>query len=76
MPTKPRSKNDNESRKVHPTITVQATGYFQHLVKIGYGKNRTEVAAYLIQRGLDDLIRTGVLKPEHALLAKDETEKD
>ena len=27
-----------------------------------YGANPTEVARYLIQRGLDDLVRCGVLK--------------
>jgi len=55
-------KNHNETGKVHPTISVQTAEYLKQLVDIGvYGNNPTAVAAYLIQRGIDDLIRTQVL---------------
>jgi hypothetical protein len=30
---------------------------------LGYGNTPTEVARYLIQRGIDDLIRDGVIGP-------------
>lgn len=48
--------------KVHPTISVQTADYLKQLVDLGaYGNNPTAVAAYLIQRGIDDLLRTQVL---------------
>jgi len=36
--------------------------HFDTLSRYGYGDDRTEVAEYLIQRALDDLIRSGVLQ--------------
>lgn len=32
----------------------------RHLVHLGYGLNEADVARYLILRGLDDLLRTGI----------------
>ncbi len=68
MPIKPRPANEYGSVKVHPLIPSPYVGYFVQLKKLGYGKNRTEVAAYLIQRSVDDLIRAGVLKEKHIKL--------
>ena len=50
---------------MHPTISAQMAGFIEDLIQIGsYGNNDSEVAAYLIQRALDDLLRAGVLKPK------------
>jgi hypothetical protein len=60
-----RQKSRNTTTKVHPTISLQMADYISALIDIGsYGNSDSEVAAYLIQRGLDDLLRAGVLKPK------------
>ncbi len=59
-----RPKSQNETTKVHPTISLQTAGYLKQLIKLGsYGNSDAEVGAYLIQRGIDDLLRAGLLKP-------------
>jgi hypothetical protein len=48
--------------KVNPTLPADAIRCLEALAQMGrYGGTKTEVAAYLITRGLDDLTRTGVL---------------
>lgn len=60
-----RPKSPNETVKVHPTVSTQIVDFFSDLIAIGtYGNSDAEVAAYLIQRGIDDLLRAGVLKPK------------
>jgi hypothetical protein len=59
-----RGPNKNDTTKVQPTISAQTSRYLDRLVEIGaYGNTPTAVAAYLIQREIDDLIRSGVLRP-------------
>lgn len=59
-----RGQNQNDTTKVQPTISTQTLRYLNRLVEIGaYGNTPTAVAAYLIQREIDDLIRSGVLQP-------------
>lgn len=58
-----RPKNRNQVKKLHPTVSVQTVGYIEQLIQIGsYGNSEAEVAAYLIQRTIDDLLRTGLIK--------------
>jgi hypothetical protein len=58
-----RPRNDEPTRKVEPRLPSLAYTQLESLVEIGtYGSNPTEVARYLIIRGLDDLLRSGVLK--------------
>ena len=58
------SKLKNTTTKVHPTISVQMEDFINELIEIGsYGNSDAQVACYLIQRGIDDLIRAKVLDP-------------
>ena len=57
-----RTRNPNESKKVHPVLSEQFRGYLDQLVDIGYGKTPTDAARYLIERGIDDLIRAGTIR--------------
>jgi hypothetical protein len=60
-----RQRNATQSRKVEPTIPVPAYARLERLAKMGlYGANPSEVARYLIIRGLDDLTRDRVLPPD------------
>lgn len=52
----------DESKTVQPTLSPLQHGYLEALIEKGYGKNKSEVARYLIQREIDDLLRSGVLK--------------
>lgn len=57
-----RGKNRNKVRKVQPTISVQQMDYLEQLVDEGnYGNTPTAAALYLIQRGIDDMLRAGLL---------------
>jgi hypothetical protein len=58
-----RKFNVNESRKVQPVLSVQFRRHLDDLVDLGYAKTPTEVAQYLIERGIDDLIRTKTIGP-------------
>jgi hypothetical protein len=59
-----RPKNVEPTKKVEPRLPPKAFEQLQRLAKMGtFGSNATEVAKYLILREIDDLIRTGVLKP-------------
>ena len=54
-----------ETKTVQPAFSTEALGYLDQLVELGgYGKNRSEVARYLIIREIDDLLRAGVLIPK------------
>ena len=53
-----RKQNANKSRKVQPVLSAQFRRYLDQLVKLGYGKTPTDAARYLIDRGIDDLIRS------------------
>ncbi len=58
----PRGKNRNETLKVQPTISKQMLSFLEQLVDIGnYGNTPTAVASYLIQRGIDDMLRAKLL---------------
>ena len=59
-----RKPNENPPKKVDIAIAPATYAALQQLVKIGYGQTPTEVARYLIQREVDDLRRTGVVKPD------------
>jgi hypothetical protein len=50
------------SEKVQPTLSPESMKCLELLVKLGtYGRTKTQVAAYLITRELDELTRAGVL---------------
>jgi hypothetical protein len=52
----------DSGEKVQPTLSPQAMKCLEMLVKLGtYGRTKTQVAAYLITRELDELTRAGVL---------------
>ena len=52
-----------EDRKVNPTLPANVMRRLEVLAEMSlYGPTKTEVAAYLIRRGVDDLIRNGVLR--------------
>jgi hypothetical protein len=58
-----RPRNEEPTRKVEPRLHPKAFAQLEKLAEIGtYGSTATDVARYLITRGLDDLIRAGVLK--------------
>jgi hypothetical protein len=58
-----RGKNRNETLKVHPTISAQTLGYLDQLVELGnYGNTPTAAAMYLIQRGIDDMLRAKLIE--------------
>lgn len=48
-------------------ITVSATAqfrrYLDQLTDLGYGKTPTDTARYLIDRGIDELIRARIIGP-------------
>jgi len=58
-----RKPNQNKSRKVQPVLSAQFRRYLDQLVILGYGKTPTEAARYLIDRGIDDLIRAKTIGP-------------
>ncbi len=43
-------------------VPIAVSDYINQLARIGvYGRTADEIIAYLVQRGLDDLLRAGVL---------------
>jgi hypothetical protein len=58
-----RKPNPDKSRKVQPVLSAQFRRYLDQLRVLGYGKTPTEVARYLIDRGIDDLIRAKTIGP-------------
>lgn len=59
----PRPAHEQPPRHVKPSLPADAYACLQWLARnMGrYGNNPTEVARYLILRGIDDLTRGGVL---------------
>jgi hypothetical protein len=58
-----RQAASDSSGKVNPTLSASAIRCLEVLAKMGrFGSTKTEVAAYLIMRELDDLTRAGVLR--------------
>jgi hypothetical protein len=58
-----RKPNRSKSDKIQPVLHPQATEQLDYLATLGpYGATKTEVARYLIYRGLDDLIRANVVQ--------------
>jgi hypothetical protein len=55
-----RRKNPTPSVKVYATVSAQTSRHLEELVG-SYGNNPSEVAGYLIQRGIDDLLRAHVI---------------
>jgi hypothetical protein len=58
-----RPPNAEANGKVHPTIAPGVMRHLETLARDGSygGQSPSEVAAYLIMREIDDLIRAGVL---------------
>jgi hypothetical protein len=68
-----RPKSDHPGRKVEPTLPADAYACLSLLAKRKrLGSNPTEVARYLILRGLDDLTRRGVLPPDALKATRDD----
>jgi hypothetical protein len=57
-----RKPNANKSRKVQPVLSAQFRRYLDQLVDLGYGKTPTDAARYLIDRGIDDMIRAKTIR--------------
>jgi hypothetical protein len=55
-----------ESKKVEPTLPLDAFKSLEALVAKGYGSSPTDVARYLILREIDDLKRAGVIESGRA----------
>ncbi len=54
---------DTKSSKIHPSLSAELHKLLELLARKGpYGANKTQVAQYLIQKGVDDLVRDQVLK--------------
>jgi hypothetical protein len=58
-----RRKNPAETVKVHPSMNPASHAHLEELVGFGYGNTATEVARYLIQKGLDELLQSGLIGP-------------
>jgi hypothetical protein len=59
----PRKKLENPPKRIEIGLAVEVHDCLKTLSEIGgYGITPTEVARYLLQRGIDDLRRAGVLK--------------
>lgn len=59
----PRGKNRNKTLKVQPSISAQQMQYLEQLVDEGnYGNTPTAAALYLIQRGIDDMLRAKLIE--------------
>lgn len=60
-----RPKNTTESTKIAITIPKPVHARLERLARLGlHGSTPAEAAKYLVLRGLDDLMRSGVLPPE------------
>jgi hypothetical protein len=57
-----RKRNPNQSKKIHPMLSEQFHTYLGQLVDVGYGNTPTDAARYLIERGIDDLIRSKTIR--------------
>lgn len=60
-----RKKLENPPKKLEIGLPVEVHDCLTALSKIGgYGVTPTEVARYILQRGIDDLRRAAVLKSD------------
>jgi hypothetical protein len=58
-----RPARADSTEKVNPTLPANVVRCLDALAETGlYGSTKTEVAAYLIVRGVDDLVRAGTLR--------------
>ena len=76
MATVPRGRprNATPSTKVEPSLDASTVASLDLLIRKGYGKNRADVARYLILREIDDLKRAKVIDQTNAdILAPDES---
>ncbi|KAF0102170.1 MAG: hypothetical protein FD144_2605 [Rhodospirillaceae bacterium] len=56
-------KNHNETTRIPLTVSVQTIGHLEQLVCIGnYGNNVTDAATYVFRRGMDELLRAGIVE--------------
>lgn len=56
-----RPSNPSPSQKVEPSLDQPTLASLDLLIEKGYGKNKSDVARYLILREIDDLKRAGIL---------------
>jgi hypothetical protein len=60
-----KGQNADDGTRCDIRPSPEQTGYLEQLVRLGlYGKNRTDVARYLVIQGLERLAREGILKLE------------
>lgn len=59
----PRKENTVATVKVQPSVSKQTMGQLNELVRLGYGNTPTEVARFLIQKGLDEYLLAGLIGP-------------
>ena len=58
-----RKANPTKSVKVQPSLHPEMVERLKELVGLGYGNTPTDVAKFLILRGIDDLLQTGLIGP-------------
>ncbi len=57
------AKGHNETTRIPLTVSTQTVGQLQQLVHIGnYGNNVTDAATYVFRRGMDELLRSGIVE--------------
>ena len=58
-----RKRNKVKTQKVQPSVSREMVSHLTEMVDLGYGNTPTEVAGYLIKRGVDDVLRVGLVGP-------------
>lgn len=72
---KPQNGEDGVRCDIRPSKDQAA--YLDQLVRIGlYGKNRTDVARYLVVKGLERLAEQGIVKLNQQTLAPPKEDSD
>lgn len=57
------AKNHNETTRIPLTVSIQTVHQLEQLVHIGnYGNNVTDAATYVFRRGMDELLRAGIVE--------------
>jgi hypothetical protein len=70
-----KTQNGDDGTRCDIRPSPEQTGYLEQLVRLGlYGKNRTDVARYLVIQGLERLAREGILKLDSRQLSPSPTE--
>lgn len=60
----PRKRNDLETVPITLSTTPQVVGYLKQLLKSGlYGKNAADAAERLLTRALEEMLRSGRIRP-------------